>query len=134
MNEQESIYIKNKGITEEEILLNRFTSFINVSMRRQKATYLNVKNRQMKNLLVLEDEKLILLPSEFDFVSQIINSNNLEKALKEISIRERYVVICRILEDKDFEEIGNYLGIKYKGAAAIYYRAIAKMRNTMGEK
>lgn len=134
MNEYITAYRKNKGINEEEGLLNRFTAFISISINRQKATYLNVQNGYAKKYLAVEEKSLMLLPSETDFVSQVINSKILEDALKKISDRERYVIISRVIENKDFEEIANTLGIKYKGASAIYYRAIAKMRTILEDE
>lgn len=37
------------------------------------------------------------------------------------------------LEDKGFDELSAELGITYKGAAAIYYRTVKKIKQKMGE-
>ena len=39
----------------------------------------------------------------------------------------------KLLEDKGFEELATELGITYKGAAAVYYRALQKIKKKIGE-
>jgi len=54
-------------------------------------------------------------------------------ALKQISEREKHVFLGRVLEEKSFEELAEELGLSYKGAAALYYRSIKKIKDKMKE-
>lgn len=56
----------------------------------------------------------------------------LQWALRAIKDRERYVLLARVMDEKDFEQIGAEVGLSYKGAAAVYYRTIAKLRKLVG--
>ena len=57
----------------------------------------------------------------------------LQCALEQISERERYVFMSRVLDGISFEELGAELGLGYKGVAAVYYRAVGKIRKRMKE-
>lgn len=52
---------------------------------------------------------------------------------KSINEKERYVILARVIEEKGFDKIAAELGIGYKGAAAMYYRAIKKLKNMLRE-
>ena len=56
----------------------------------------------------------------------------LYSALSAIREKERRVFLARVLDEKGFDEIARELGLSYKGAAAIYYRTIAKLRVLLG--
>lgn len=45
--------------------------------------------------------------------------------------RERYVFLARVLDKRPFDVIGMQLGLSYKGAAAVYYRAIRKLKKSI---
>ena len=66
-------------------------------------------------------------PAYFFFFSELLN------ALEQISERERYVFMARVLDGISFEELGAELGLGYKGVAAVYYRAVSKIRKRMKE-
>lgn len=123
---------RNSGFTEQEKLQNRFTAFITVSMSRARINYLKGKSRREQHTYEMEDEKFALIPDGTDFVSQLCESDALATALRQITEKERYVLLARVIEEKDFEEIADKLGLKYKGVAAIYYRTIVKLRNILG--
>ena len=46
---------------------------------------------------------------------------------------ERFWRRCRnsMLEEEDFETLGAKFGLSYKGAAALYYRTIQKIRKSI---
>ncbi len=126
------MYKKNNGSTELEILQNRFTAFITTSVHREKIAYLKAQSRRTKNECDMEDEHFQLIPDKSDFVAALSDSDMLSRALASISDKERHVLLSRVLMDKEFEDIANELGLKYKGVAAIYYRTIAKLREILG--
>jgi DNA-directed RNA polymerase specialized sigma24 family protein len=50
------------------------------------------------------------------------------EALQKLNERERQIFLARTLEEEDFETLGLKFGLSYKGAAALYYRTIQKIR------
>ena len=52
-------------------------------------------------------------------------------ALEQLGEKELHVFLAHVLDEKSFEDLGNELGLSYKGAAAVYYRAIRKIKNKM---
>lgn len=63
---------------------------------------------------------------EIDFQNEA-----LERAIWSLSDRDRYVLFARILEERSYEELSEELGIAYKGVAAVYIRAVKKIRREM---
>ena len=57
----------------------------------------------------------------------------LEDALKQLSVRERYVIFTRVVDMRGFAEIGTEVGLGYQGTAAVYYRAIRKIKEFIVE-
>lgn len=123
---------RNEGFTEQEKLQNRFTAFITTSMSRARIDYLRKEKSRSRHTFEMEDEKMALIPDGTDFTSRLCDSDALTYGLKQLDDRERFVLLARVLEEKGFEEIADKLGLKYKGVAAVYYRAIAKLRNILG--
>lgn len=56
------------------------------------------------------------------------------EALDQLQKRERYILLARILEERSFAELAQELQIGYKGAAAIYYRALSRIREKLEEE
>ena len=57
----------------------------------------------------------------------------LEHAVWELTERDRYVLFSRIMAERSFEDLGAELGLSYKGIAAVYARAIKKLKRQMEE-
>ena len=74
----------------------------------------------------LEQEVMERLP-----LWENIESGALLYALKQLDERERYVFLARVLDKRPFDVIGVQLGLSYKGAAAVYYRAIRKLKKSI---
>ena len=55
----------------------------------------------------------------------------LTQALGQISDRERYIFFARALERRSFQDLALELGLGYKGVAAIYYRALQKLKKEL---
>lgn len=62
-----------------------------------------------------------------------LENDTLKDALEQISEREQYVFLAHVLEEASFEELAVALGLGYKGVAAIYYRAVNKIKRKMKE-
>jgi len=123
---------RNNGSTEQEKLQNRFTALVTTSVGRARIDYLRKEKSRTRHTYDMDDEKLALIPDGTDFTARICDSDALAYGLKQLDERERYVLLARVLGEKSFDEIADKLGLKYKGVAAVYYRAIAKLRNIIG--
>lgn len=131
------MWSKNYGQTEDEILRNRFTAYLLTAIQRRRKDY---KQRLGNNMEIsglfdtmganesyeIEDQMMERLP-----LMMKLENEELLSALQQLGERERYVLLSRALEEKSFEMLSLELGMGYKGASAIYYRAVQKIRNRM---
>lgn len=130
---------KNNGQSEDEILQNRFTAYLSKAIQRQRKEYIlhAIRQKQIEKLLgeLAEIQKCDFAWEEWNELPLLMRLENesLLYALKGLTERERYVLLARILDERSFEEIANRMGMSYKGAATIYYRALQKIRNRMEE-
>lgn len=130
---------KNDGQNESDQLQNRFTAYISVAIQRRRNAYImqSVRQQQLETLTenpVSNGEYDILddILGELPLLMQLGNDKLLH-ALKELDERERQIFLARVLDEKSFEELAGVIGLSYKGVAAIYYRALRKIRNRMKE-
>lgn len=128
---------KNNGQGEDNILQNQFTAYLVTAIRWRKSTYLKKRVR-------IEQYEF---SSDFDnaFVQDLgtpeetaasleqlaLDSIMLTQALGQISDRERYIFFARALERRSFQDLALELGLGYKGVAAIYYRALQKLKKEL---
>lgn len=61
-------------------------------------------------------------------------NDKLKNAIELLNDRERFVLFSRTLVERSFDEIAQDLNLSYKGVAAIYYRAIQKIKKNMEEE
>ena len=66
-----------------------------------------------------------------DFMEQIENELLL-LALRRLKKRDRDILIARVLEGQEYEDMAEDLGVSYKGVAAAYYRTIERLRKELG--
>lgn len=130
---------KNDGHNEADKLQNRFTAYISVAIQRRRNAYIMQSVRQQQLETLTENP---VSGSEYDILDDILGelpllmqleNDKLLYALKELDERERQIFLARVLDDKSFEELAGVIGLSYKGVAAIYYRALRKIRNRMKE-
>lgn len=57
----------------------------------------------------------------------------LVSAFQSLTEREQTILIAHVLDEATFEELGDALGLSYKGASTAYYRVINKLRKYMTE-
>lgn len=127
------MFNKNDGTNEHDILQNRFTAFLSMTVSNARADYLRARIKRLQRELLTE-EYGILFSYDMDYIEIVTENDALYRAIKGMKERERYVVVAKIVEEKGFEEIADELGIGYKGVTAIYYRAIQKLKNILGGK
>ena len=126
----------NNGQTDE--LQIRFTGYLIVAVKRRRKDYMNHQaRRNEKEIPVdevyaesphLEEQVMDILP-----LMDTIGSRALLHALEQLNERERYVFLGRALDGYSFEELGARTGLSYKGVAAVYYRAIRKIKKLWKE-
>ena len=110
---------------------NKFTAMLKTALHNRRIDYIIKQNRIASREFPLTDYTEII-GEEYDFLQAMIDYDAVKNALKILTERERKIIILHILEDKDFAEIGNLLGLSYKGTATAFYRAIKKLRETLG--
>lgn len=128
---------RNNGQGENNILQNQFTTYLVTALRWQKIAYLRKRTKLGKHELPTDFDsafaEMVAGREEniFSVEQPVLDSIALARALTLISDRERYVFFARTLEERSFDDLAAELGIGYKGAAAIYYRTIQKLRQEM---
>lgn len=126
---------RNSGREKAEILQNHFTAYVMTAIQRRRDEYTQqLWRRQEIEYLAAE----VQAEQGYDFEQGLLEELPLRlqlenDALKEISERERHVFLSRVLDAKSFEALAAELGLSYKGVAAVYYRAIAKIKKRMEE-
>lgn len=113
------------------ILQNQFTAFLTVAVSNARIDYLRARIRRLQRELVTKEYE-ILFSENYDYIEALSENDALHQAMQTMKEKERYVVLARILDEKGFDEIADELGMGYKGVAAIYYRAIRKLKNILG--
>lgn len=133
------MWLNNNGQTEAEILQNRFTAYLSMAIRHRRNDYIQQALRKQQAEYLAEN---LLFDLEYSMEQKLLNelplmirleNDALLQALREINERERHIFLARVLDDKGFGELADEFGLSYKGAAAIYYRAVRKIKNRMGE-
>ena len=125
------MFNRNNGSDEHDILQNQFTAFLTTAVSNARIDYLRARIRRLQRELITEEYEL-LFSQEIDYIETFSENDALHHAMQEIKEKERYVVLARIIDEKGFDEIANELGVGYKAAAAIYYRAIKKLKHILG--
>lgn len=124
------MYKRNDGLTGDQILQNQFTAFLNTALCNTRKAYLRGKYRRCKRECITDE--FFLCPYDGEYTESAVDYAELYAALSAIREKERRVFLARVLDEKGFDEIARELGLSYKGAAAIYYRTIAKLRVLLG--
>lgn len=128
---------KNNGKSETEIIQNQFTAYLATAVKRHRNDYIQqIDRRQQIESLTedfpfmpeysIEQDMLLGLP-----VLMQLEDSALLQALKELSERERYIFLARVLDGKSFETLAEETELGYKGVTAVYYRTAQKIRRKM---
>lgn len=128
---------KNNGKSETEIIQNRFTAYLATAVQRRRNDYIQQldRRRQIESLTEdflfmpecsIEQDMFLGLP-----ILMQLEDSVLLQALKELSERERYIFLARVLDGKSFETLAEETELGYKGVAAVYYRTAQKIRRKM---
>lgn len=129
---------RNDGTDEVNAVQNRFTAYLVKAVQRQKYQYLKkLFQHQGQESSIDPTENPELWPEEVDMLAGLpplaqIENQRLLYALVNLTERERYILLAHILDERDFTALAGELGLGYKGAAALYYRAVQKVRKSIG--
>jgi len=82
------------------------------------------------------DAAYLYLSVEHDnsFEGKIESSVTLNRAMEELSKREKYVIFSRFKHDKTFKNIGDDIGISESQTTRIYKQTIKKLKKILGDK
>lgn len=135
--EEPCMWQRNNGQGEANILQNQFTAFLMTAVRWQKIDYLRNRTKRETHEVPANFDHAVIQTREtgaektVSLEQPVLESIALAQALSQISDRERYVFFARALEGRSFDELALELGVGYKGAAAIYYRTIRKLKKEL---
>lgn len=115
---------------EHDILQNQFTSYLSFAVSNARIDFIRAKIARLKREQVTDQYELIFARDSFE-IEAILENEILVQAIRDIREKERYVFLARVLEEKRFKEIAEELGMGEKGVAAIYYRTVKKLRDTL---
>ena len=128
---------RNNGKGEDNILQNKFTKYLIISIHRKKTAFMQQRDKIIVHEQLLDSWERASLNIHEDMSdrSDLLENMDFIQALESISERDRYIFFAHVLDDRGFPELGSELGLAYKGAAAAYYRTIKKIKEGMrGEK
>ena len=126
---------RNNGQAREELQI-RFTGYLIQAVRRTQRDYLRALCKYGENEILTEVFCAVSQTLEQEVMERLplwenIESGALLYALKQLDERDRYVFLAHVLDKRPFDVIGVQLGLSYKGAAAVYYRAIRKLKKSI---
>ena len=139
------MYTEEKKLTQEEISWRQFNKYVKTALIRKRKDYLQKKARIREHETPQDPETILLykwdrrndrdfealFQDDTDILTLDIENKRLQQALNCLNQREYYVVITYTLKRRTLIQLAEDLGIKYKSAAAVYYRAMDKLRREM---
>lgn len=117
---------ENEKSDEKSAVQNRFTAYLKRALHNGKIDLLYKGNPFKAEIPTDEIEHISL--EDTDLFDRLAEYDALQQALRTIKDRERYVLLARVVENRDFRQIGKRIGLSGKGAAAVYYRTLEKLR------
>lgn len=124
---------------EDQILHNRFTAYLLVAVKRKRSEYRAKQTKKAMHERAVEVGEMPVLnelcadDTLEEWLEIRIKWERLMGILYKMQQRERNIVLEHLLYEQTFSEIANRHGMMYKTVAAVYYRAIQKIRKEWGE-
>ena len=127
---------RNDGKGEANILQNQFTAYLLVAIHRKKDAILR-KRERLRKFEELTDFQSTPLNQQAAYLQKFpleeaFENAALEVVLSQLTYRDRYIFLARILDKRGYEELGAEFGLGYQGAAAVFHRVMNKVRKAMG--
>ena len=126
---------RNNGIGDDNIVQNRFTAYLKISIAHQKVKYLTSLYERQKQELSYEDHSELYDAMQENhedtyFDDQIWNEQ-LSNALDKLKERDRMIVLRHAVSGESFVKIAEDMGVEYVNVKAIYRRSLEKIRKEM---
>ena len=86
------MYKKNEGISENDRLQNRFSSYVSMSIHRERMLYIKRKVRRLEFEVVL-DEIHFNIADSTNFPDDFCDNDSLTYALQKLSAKERHIFL-----------------------------------------
>lgn len=127
----------NNGQGESNILQNQFTAYLLVAIQRKKIAILR-KRERLRKFEELTDFQSAPSGGQAAYLQKFpleaaFENAALEMVLSQLTPRDRYIFLARILDKRSYEELGAEFGLGYQGAAAVFHRVMNKVRKAMEE-
>ena len=125
------MYKRNDNSGRFNSVQNSFTAYLRRAVHNIRIDYLYKKKKPLQFEMSFEDRELPF-EDQLDFVCCLVEYDALQWSLRMIKDRDRYILLARVIDEKNFDQIGAETGLTYKGAAAVYYRTLTKLRKLIG--
>lgn len=120
-------------------LQNRFTAYLLTALKRKKRDYIKKQIRLGDHELLTDfqseeyiDDSARTLKGTDQFSCRI-EDDALMQALSQLTVKERYILFERILNDCGYEELAHRLNLSYRSVATAYHRIIKKLKKALRE-
>ena len=122
--------------TESEIILFRFTAYLQTAISNSVNEYYRERQRQLATEQAYSaqffiDAELEVCIDPNDFSTAISENDMLDRALSILDAKQRYILYQHIVNGKSFTEISAVLHLKYKTVTALYYRTLQKLKREL---
>lgn len=121
----------------DRALQNRFTAYLQIALRRKRRDYIQKRLRKDVHEFPTDFQETAFADgSNSDFggtcrdLSQMEDSA-LSQALSGLTVRERFILFERVLNDRGYDELAEALGLRYNGVVSAYHRMIKKLRKEL---
>ena len=132
----------NNGQSFDDILQNRFTSYVEKALTRNRDRYWAKLKAQRENEITMDiegEDSVNLIAAEditesgdrFEFNPDNIDDIRLFEASKLISREDMMIIKLHVLYGLTYVSIANSMGVSWSVVASRYNRAIKKIRNYM---
>lgn len=129
---------KNVDRRDPSDIQNRFTAYLLTAVQRRKFSYMQRQWLMEENEIPIDFREGFALKSVMpDMMENLplqmqMEDSELLHALEQLSERDRYILLTKILDGRSLAELAVELQMKYSSIASAYERAIRKIRKRIG--
>lgn len=128
---------QRKKDNKDKILHDTFTAYLTTAIHRHRLLYIDQQTKVQKanncldHLLQSTFLDAVVMKEDTLPIMLQLESEKLYNALMNLSERERYIFLAFVLEEKNYSQLAEELNLGYKGVAAIYYRTLKKLKDSL---
>lgn len=114
---------------------NRFTAYLQTAVKRRKRDYLKKQIRFASHEMLYDfgSAPYSACCGSSDWLWYLPESEDVA-FLSQLTSRERYILVERVLKGTGYDELAKRLGLQYNSAASAYHRAIQKVKKMLKER